>query len=241
MQTAKRRLTIGAVVISVAVHVVVLAILALHAPVLRVPLEPAGPPEAVIPVLMLPRTPPVASGSGVRPAPIQLHRRPQPNLPPALPVAPLVAPERRPPEPPSAPPLPAAPIAPPTVTSENVRSALRTTFGCSDAQMMNLSPSERARCLESLGQGARDAPFLPPSLGLSPGKRAAFDKAAAAKEAQKAAADRPAPAASATPAMPEASTYDGEPYIAGGGTSAIGPVQHPPSKRAAQKLQPLPP
>jgi hypothetical protein len=240
MKTAARRRLMSAGVASIAVHVAVLAVLALQSPVLRAPLEPSGPPEAVIPVLIMPRTPPLVSGTGERPAPIQLHRRPQPNLPAALPVPPLVIPEPKAPE--AAPPAPraiTAPIAPPTVAAESVRSALRTTFGCSDAQMMNLSPTERARCLERLGQGAHETPYFAPALPA--GKRAALEKAGDAKMAEKNAAGRPVSAPIGLPTRVEPQDYDGEPYITGSGASAIGQAQFPASKRAAKKLQPLPP
>lgn len=238
MQTATRRRTISAMAVSVAVHVAVLTVLALQAPTLRAPLEPSGPPEPVIPVLIMPRVPPAAGGAGLRPAPIQLHRRRQPNLPAALPVAPLVAPVRKT----EAAPATAATVsttAPPTAAADTVRSALRTTFGCSDAQMMNLTPAERAKCLERLGQGAHDAPYIPPAF--SAGKRIALEKAGEAKMAQKNAAERPASAPVGLPTVAIPQDYDGEPYITGSGPSALGQVQFPASKRAARKLQPLPP
>lgn len=241
MPTARRRLTISAMAASVLVHAVVLGVLAVQAPRLRIPDELSGPPEPVIPVLIMPRAPPPAPGAAARPAPIQLHRRAQPNLPPPSTVPPLVAPA------PKAAPAPAAPrpgpvaVAPPTVAAESVRNALRTTFGCSDAQMMNLSAAERAKCLERLGQGARDAPFIPPGAALPAGKRAALEKAGEAKMAQRNAADRPVSGPVGLPTRAEPQDYDGEPYIWGGGPSALGQVQYPASKRAAKKLNQLPP
>ena len=62
---------------SVAVHAVLLTAVALHAPRLKVPPEEPGLPEAVIPVLILPRAPPPTAAPGARPTPIRLHRRPQ--------------------------------------------------------------------------------------------------------------------------------------------------------------------
>jgi len=54
-------------------------------------------------------------------------------------------------------------------------SGLRGTLvGCANAEAVNLSPAERARCNERLGARAASAPALDP---ISPTKRAAFDKA----------------------------------------------------------------
>ena len=39
----------------------------------------------------------------------------------------------------------------------------------------------------------------------------------------------------------EPSDYDGEPYITGSGSSALGQVTYPPAKKAAKKLGRLPP
>ncbi|RAK52464.1 hypothetical protein DJ021_18385 [Phenylobacterium hankyongense] len=239
MQTASRRRTISALAASAAAHLVLLTVLALQAPMLRVPPEVGGPPEPVIPILIMPRVPPAAAGTGTRPAPIQLHRRPQRNLPPALPLPPLVVAPAKPEDSAAAPKTSGPTLTPPPpAPPESVRSALRTTFGCTEAQMAGLSQSERERCLETLGRGARDAPFLPPGAGLSRDKRAAFDKAAADKDTRKTAMDRPAAGATTLPAP---SDYDGEPYQSGAGASALGPQSFPSSKRAAPKLDRLPP
>ncbi|MDB5451185.1 MAG: hypothetical protein JWQ52_2313 [Phenylobacterium sp.] len=239
MQTASRRRTISALAVSAAAHLVLLTVLALQAPMLRVPPDVGGPPEPVIPILIMPRVPPAAAGTGTRPAPIQLHRRPQRYLPPALPLPPLVVAPPKAEDSAPGPKMSGPTIAPPPPSPpESVRSALRTTFGCTEAQMAGLSQSERERCLETLGRGAHEAPFLPPGAGLSRDKRAAFDKAAADKDARKAGLDRAAPGATTAP---EPSDYDGEPYQSGAGASALGPLAHPPSKRAAPKLDRLPP
>jgi hypothetical protein len=92
MRPRRRKWTGGIVAASLAAHVAVLTVLALHAPRLRIPREVPGPPEAVIPVLIIPRTPPPRRAPGARPQPIRLHRRQQPYVPQETPVAPLVAP-----------------------------------------------------------------------------------------------------------------------------------------------------
>ncbi|MGH6964047.1 MAG: hypothetical protein ACREE0_06160 [Phenylobacterium sp.] len=241
MQTARRRRTIIATAISAVAHVAVLTVVALQAPVLRMPPPERGPPEAIIPILIMPRTPPPA-GTNARPAPIRLHRRPQRNLPPELPVAPLPAPAPAP----SASPAPARPQAPihpapqPEGPKGDVRAALRhSPVGCANGLSVGLNRAERELCDESLGKGARDAEFIPPGSAMSPAKRALLDQAAAAKEAKKAAAERPG----GPPAMvkPEPSDYDGDPYITGAGESSIGTSGHQASKRAAKKLGRLPP
>jgi hypothetical protein len=54
-------------------------------------------------------------------------------------------------------------------------SGLRGTLvGCANADSVNLSAAERARCNERFGTRAASAPLLDP---ISPAKRAAFDKA----------------------------------------------------------------
>jgi len=241
MKTARRRRTIVATAISAIAHVVVLTILALQAPTLRIPPQVSGPPEAIIPILILPRVPPPA-GSNTRPAPIRLHRRPQRNLPPELPVAPLPAPEPAPAA--AAAPRPAGPVvvhpAPmPEGPKGDVKAALRhSPVGCANGVSVGLNRVERELCDESLGKGAKDAEFIPPGAGMTPAKRALLDQAAAAKEAHKAYMEREGP-----PAMskPEPSDYDGEPYTSGAGASAVGPSTHKPSTRAAKKLERLPP
>src|SRR5438105_4225978 len=74
MRPARRRRTIEAVALSVAVHAALIAVLAVYAPRLALPPSERGPPEAVIPVLIMPRTPPAAvANPGARPSPIHLH------------------------------------------------------------------------------------------------------------------------------------------------------------------------
>src|SRR4051812_44301564 len=92
MRAAPRSRNGWIVAASLAVHAAILTVLALHAPRLRVPHEASGPPEAVIPVLIMPRPPPPAAAPGARPQPIRLPRRPQRFVPEETPVAPIVAP-----------------------------------------------------------------------------------------------------------------------------------------------------
>jgi hypothetical protein len=238
MQTVRRRRTSWAVAASVAAHLGVLIAVLSQKPTLRIPVEPGGPPEAIIPLLILPRTPPPVAGQGVRPEPIQLHRRQRRNLAEAPPVAPLVSPTARPAETQApAPALAAARPSPqPAPPADAVRAILRTTLGCTEARMAGLTQEDRVNCLERLGRGAGEAAYLQPALSAE--KRALLDQAGAAKLAQKQAAERPAPSARTAP---EPADYDGEPITGGAGQSAYGPIEHAPSKRAAQKLGPLPP
>jgi hypothetical protein len=239
MQTVRRRRTSWAVAASVAAHLGVLIAVLSQRPTLRIPVEPGGPPEAIIPLLILPRTPPPVAGQGVRPAPIQLHRRQRRNLPEAPPVGPLVTPTARPMETqtPAAPGPPAGRPSPqPTPPADAVRATLRTTLGCTEARMAGLTQEDRANCLERLGRGAGEAAYLQPAMSAE--KRALLDQAGAAKMAQKQAAERAAPSARTAP---EPADYDGEPNTGGAGQSAYGAIDHAPSKRAAQKLGPLPP
>jgi hypothetical protein len=217
-------------------HLGVLTAALLQRPSLVIPVESSGPPEAIIPVLILPRTPPSAAGGGARPAPIQLHRRLLRNLPGETPVRPLLLPAPKPVEAPaqaapsSAPVREAVPAPPPP--AEAVRGTLRAMLGCSSAA---LSRDERTRCQERLGRGAHDEPYL--AQLLSKEKRAALDQAGAAKLADRMTLERTAPPLG----PPPPSDYSGDPYISGAGQSMLGPVILPPSKRAAPKLAPLPP
>lgn len=240
MQTARRRRTIIATAISAVVHAVVLTIVALQAPMLRMPPDIGGPPEAIIPILILPRAPPAAANA--RPAPIRLHRRPQRNLPPEVPLLPLPLPAPAPPAaaaPRAAAPVSVHPAPQPEGPRGDVKAALRhSEVGCANGLAVGLSRSERDLCDENLGKGTKDAEFIPPGVGMSPAKRALLDQAVAAKEAHKADMARETPPAMA---KPEPADYDGEVYTSGAGASAVGPITHAPSTRAAKKLGRLPP
>jgi len=185
MQTAKRRRTTWAIAASAIAHVAVVIVVLLQRPMLVIPQGESGPPEPIIPILIMPKTPPPAAGRATQPAPIRLHRRPQPFLPPetpTLPVAPLIAPA-----PASAPaPSPAPPVFHPSPLPESpkgdLRAALRHgTVGCANALAVGLNRGEREGCDEKFGKGAKDAAFA--GLGLSPDKQRLLDAAGASKEA----------------------------------------------------------
>lgn len=188
MQRAKRRLNATAVALSIVAHAVVLTALALHAPTLVRPYEEAGPPEPVIPVLIMPRTPPPPPGSTEKPRPIRLHRRQLRHEAAPPEVAPFVPPPSVP-EPRSA---PAKPVAQPRITvqpspANQLTTALRGGLvGCANPSL--LSPSEREKCEEKLGRGAVEAPHI------APAGDAALDRAAASREASRRYRETPMPA-----------------------------------------------
>jgi hypothetical protein len=184
MLTAKRRQTTWAIAASTIAHLAVLVVVLLQRPTLPMPEQERGPPEAIIPILIMPRTPPPAAGRPAPPAPIRLHRRPQRFVPPEAPTAPIA-----PPTPEPAPAAP-APRAPPTFhpapqpegPKGDVRAALRhSEVGCANPTAVGLTQAERELCDEKFGKGAKTAAF--PGLGLSPAKQAEFDSAAEHKEA----------------------------------------------------------
>ena len=179
MLTAMRRRSAWAVAASVLAHLGVLIAVLLQHPTLIIPVEPAGPPEAIIPVLILPRTPPPVAGRGAKPVPIQLHRRALRNQPAETPVAPLVLPATKPTETPAPAPSPTAtreaqPAPPP---ADSIRATLRASLGC-NAPI--LSREERTRCQERFGRGAHDEPYL--VQPLSGAKQRLLDAAGARKE-----------------------------------------------------------
>jgi hypothetical protein len=183
MRAAPRSRNGWIVAASLAVHAAILTVLALHAPRLRVPHEASGPPEAVIPVLIMPRTPPPAAAPGARPQPIRLHRRPQRFVPEETPVAPIVAPsvETKAPAPSAAGPRTLTLPAPEDAVATNARQALRAKLGCSSANLLNLSRAEREKCEEQLAAGAKQADYL--GTGIDADKAGGLAAAARRKEA----------------------------------------------------------
>ena len=180
MPAAHRSRNIAIVAASLAVHIAVLAVLALHAPRLRIPASEPGLPEAIIPILIMPRAPPPAAAPGAKPAPIRLHRRPQRFATEPAPVAPLVAPVEE------AAPERAGPARGPRVltlpsqdeaVAANARKALRSRLGCDSP---TLSRAEREACMDRFAAGARDAPFL--GLGVDRDKASDLATAAAKRE-----------------------------------------------------------
>jgi len=180
MPRASRRNTNVAIAISVTAHLAAAAALAVYAPSLRVAQEPAGPPMPIIPLLLLPRTPPPPAGAGDRPAPVKLHQRALRIPRDALPIAPLIVPE--PPKTTTPAPPGRVTVSPaPTTAPGRVRLTLRAAIGCANPDAVKLSREEREACERRLATGARSAPYL--GLGLDRGDRQALDRAAAANEA----------------------------------------------------------
>jgi hypothetical protein len=179
MARAKRRLNATAMALSIAAHAVVLTALALHAPRLTAPREEAGPPEPIIPILIMPRTPPAPPGSTQKPQPIRLHRRQlHREVAPPPEVTPFVAPR----EAATPPPSPRRPLQPritvtPSPSSQISQALRRGLVGCANPSL--LSPGERDRCLEQLGRGAAEAPYLPPAIGAA--KQADLERAGQTK------------------------------------------------------------
>lgn len=179
MNWPKRGRTIEAAALSLVFHVIVLAALAVHAPELVIPPESSGPPEPIIPVLLLPKAPPRSEGP---PAPIRLHRRPQRFALTPPPVAPLPVPPITPPR--AATPAPAVvhPAPLPQSPKGELRATLRASpVGCGNPDAVGLTRAEREYCYAQLGKGAKTAVF--PGLGLEAAKQAEFDRAAQRKEA----------------------------------------------------------
>jgi len=110
--------------------------------------------------------------------------------------------------------------------------------GCANASAVGLSRTEQEDCLRQLGQGAATAPFI--AAPMSPGRQAELEAAGARKAAVVRAREAPLANGGQSP-QAEAQDYSGEPHITGSGASTLGPVTYPPSKRAARKLQQLPP
>jgi hypothetical protein len=171
----------------VVAHLVVITIVALQKPMLTIPPEVGAPPPAIIPVLLMPRTPPAAAGQKEKPQPIRLHRRPQPFVPPEVTPAPIA-----PPAPPAqAAPAPRAPVvvlhpAPlPQGPKGDVRQALRQSpVGCANADAVGLTKAERDLCDEKLGKGVRTATPYAPGTELTAEKRRLLDAQAAQRDDQ---------------------------------------------------------
>ena len=180
MPAARGSRRVGIVAASVAGHAVLVTLLVLHAPRLRVVETPAGPPEPIIPILIMPRTPPAPSAAPGQPTQIRLHRRQTRFSEPPPPVAPLVAPERlEAAQRPSQSPGPKTLTLPSTedALAANARNALRSRRNCDDPA---LSRSEREACQERAFANGRDAPTL--GLGIEANKAAGLAATAAQRE-----------------------------------------------------------
>ena len=131
-----------AVAASAIAHLAVAIVVLLQRPVLNVREQERGPPEAIIPVLIMPRAPPPAAGRMAQPAPIRLHRRPQRFVPPDAPTAPI-APLAPPAPAPAAPrpgPVALHPAPEPEGPKGDVRTALRQGApGCANPDAVVLS------------------------------------------------------------------------------------------------------
>ncbi|WP_397422879.1 hypothetical protein [Phenylobacterium sp.] len=182
MAKVGRRRNIAIASASVAAHVLVLTLVALHSPRLIAPRTPSGPPIAIIPILIVPRLPPTRATTGDRPAPIRLHRRPQRFVDETSDVTPLITPRAEAPRPAPAAASGVTPAPPPAnALTLNARAALRGRVGCANAAAVGLSRAEREACEDQLASGAKDAPFQ--GLGLARGKAADLARAAAGREA----------------------------------------------------------
>jgi len=173
MAAGGRRTLIPIVAVSVAAHLAVFGLLALARP----KFDHTAPPPPVFDVLIAPRfaRPPAQA----EPAPSRPLRARRAVAADRSPIPPLRLPESAiAPSAPAAstePTMPTAPVAP-----ARLKDALRRgPVGCANPSL--LSREERDACLERLGAGAKDAPFIEPPM--SPDKRRAFDAAAAKKEA----------------------------------------------------------
>jgi hypothetical protein len=195
MPTARRRRILGAVVASTIAHVAVLIVLALQASTLPAPVEPAGPPEAIIPILLMPKALPPPAGGAPRSNEVRLHRRaqrmPAPSVSPVAPLVTAIAPSPHAAEQPSQAAATPSPQASPPGPSQDLRAALRRGVGCANAGALKLSRAERELCDEQLGRGAASAPFLPAAIGGA--KRAYYDAVAEAKKADGAPTPQRAP------------------------------------------------
>ena len=146
------------------------------------------PPEPVIPVLIMPRTPPAPPGSVEKPRPIRLHRRQlrheaaPPEIPPFIPPATVPQPRAAPSKPAGQPRFTVQP-SPANQLSTALRGGL---VGCANPSL--LSPSEREKCQERLGRGATEA------APIAPSGDAELDRAATGRQAARRYRDAPMPA-----------------------------------------------
>jgi hypothetical protein len=184
MQTATRRRTTWAIAASALAHIAVLIAAILYRATLPLPADGlAGPPEPIIPILLLPHTLPGSAAGAPQPSAVRLHRRPQRPDDSAPPIAPLPAavatrPSERPPTTTGEGQASSTPAA--ALPGPDLRLALRHGLaGCANAGA-SLTRAERERCNEQLGQGVASAPYLP--AAIEPRIRAYYDAVAEAKK-----------------------------------------------------------
>jgi hypothetical protein len=198
MRRAEQRRRSWAIGVSLGVHVVLLGVLVMqHWTLNPLPEPPAGPPEPIIPVLLVPHAPMGAKNGTLTFGELKLHRRElRPGVRP-LPAAarPLfVAPEQQTQASgatPAAGALSPAPSAAPSAggggaglpgpVGPDVRAALRRGLGCANPSM--LTREERRACDDQLAVASRGAPVL--NEGRDPRIQAYFDAVAKAKAPEK--------------------------------------------------------
>ncbi len=165
----RRRRTGAAIGVSLAVHLVVFALIGLNAARLAYR-EPAAQQTANI--WLMPRLTPQQH----KPA---QHR----DSAPETAKSPSAAPPARRPEAisPGGAPSAATPGSAPAAAAEtgggDAREALRTSVGCDADPVVHLTPGERDKCNQKIGEMARKAA---PFMGLDPLKRGRFDDQAEA-------------------------------------------------------------
>ncbi len=190
-RTQTQRWTRWAVAASVMAHVGVLAALLLQRWTLYLPSDEAGPPEPIIPVLLVPHAPLGARGGSLASGKLRLHQRQLRAEAPPLPAAarPLLVPQDQARTPEAAQPSRLSPSAAPGSGSANdvgppaldLRAALRHgVAGCANAAAMGMTRAERERCDDQLAAGAKGA--APLTLSLDPRIQAYYDAVAKAKE-----------------------------------------------------------
>lgn len=190
------------------------------------PSPPAPEPDPIIEaqiVRLAPRPTPNPASAAPSPPRPRLAQLPDEGRTPADP-APLYVP--------AAPP-PAEATPPPPVG--RMLSGLRGRLGCTGAALGAITREERERCEERLAAGAKDLPHMPPGATMGATKRAEFDRAAAIADARVRAKERPLGAAY--------QPYQGFDYDDQDPHSpTVNPhSSHGTSKRAAGRLQQLPP
>ncbi len=170
----RRRLTIVLAASGIA-HLGMFALLAVNRPQLAQSQAPPIFEVEVVPFVMPPRQDHAAPAQTLASRPLRPRRTLRPDE--TTPVAPLVtpnAPRAGEDMEPSLTPSPAAPGLP-----ADLRNALkRSAVGCANPTL--LSKVERETCLEKLGAGAKDAPFIPPPIAKD--KLRGFEEKTAAQE-----------------------------------------------------------
>lgn len=176
MRSADRRRLMIVLAISGIAHLGVLALLALNRPESIAVATPPIFQVEVVPFVLPTRREEAAPAQSVASRPLRPRRTLRPDE--TTTVAPLVT-RDAPPAGETARLLPAPSPSGPDGAPADVRNALRRgAVGCANPTL--LSKAEREGCLEKLGAGAKDAPFIPPPIAKD--KLRAFDEKVAAQE-----------------------------------------------------------